>query len=170
MQTDVAFDTDAPLPAKLRWRIEHWAIALPKSQFSQYGPFNKYFNLKFPGALVKPQGLLRAAAHPIARDDHPGDSSILDDLGDVSGHQGDGWESSSSGSSDAGSIYCYGTGSDSEESAAGDPDIVRKPRFEALESKPASQAGTDIGDEEEEQFLRPGDLSIDSNGMFCREF
>ncbi|TFY76273.1 hypothetical protein EWM64_g7741 [Hericium alpestre] len=55
----VSFDPAADIPMKLRQRIERWSVSPPRLQFSQYGPLDKYFNLRFPKALVKPQGLLR---------------------------------------------------------------------------------------------------------------
>jgi hypothetical protein len=56
----VDFDPDDDkIPQKLRKRIISWASDVPRLQFSQYGPINKYLSLKFPGAMVKPQGLIR---------------------------------------------------------------------------------------------------------------
>jgi hypothetical protein len=56
----VDFDPDdGNIPQKLRNRFTSWATEPPRLQYSQYGPIDKYLNLKFPGAMVKPQGLIR---------------------------------------------------------------------------------------------------------------
>jgi hypothetical protein len=51
-------DDDA-IPQKLRNRFISWTTEVPRLQYAQYGPINKYLNLKFPDAMVKPQGLIR---------------------------------------------------------------------------------------------------------------
>jgi hypothetical protein len=56
----VDFDLDdGNIPQKLRNRFTSWATEVPRLQYSQYGPIDKYLNLKFPDAMVKPQGLIR---------------------------------------------------------------------------------------------------------------
>jgi hypothetical protein len=56
----VDFDpNDDKIPQKLRNRFIRWNTDVPRLQYSQYGPINKYLNLKFPDAMVKPQGLMR---------------------------------------------------------------------------------------------------------------
>lgn len=56
----VDFDPDdGNIPQKLRNRFTSWAAEVPRLQYSQYGPIDKYLNLKFPDAMVKPQGLIR---------------------------------------------------------------------------------------------------------------
>ena len=56
----VDFDPDdGNIPQKLRNRFCSWATDVPRLQYSQYGPIDKYLNLKFPHAMVKPQGLIR---------------------------------------------------------------------------------------------------------------
>ncbi|TFY75444.1 hypothetical protein EWM64_g8569 [Hericium alpestre] len=72
----VSFDPAADIPVRLRQRIERWNDSPPKLQFSQYGPLDKYFNLRFPKALVKPQGLLRPK-------DHRADVAYYDILGQL---------------------------------------------------------------------------------------
>ncbi|TFY75639.1 hypothetical protein EWM64_g8372 [Hericium alpestre] len=70
----IHFDPNDPnIPQILRNRFEQWDNELPRLQFSQYGPMDKYLNLKFPYAMVKPQGMLR----PILR--HNEDEDGLDD-------------------------------------------------------------------------------------------
>ncbi|KAI0711001.1 hypothetical protein C8Q76DRAFT_739357 [Earliella scabrosa] len=46
---------------QLKARIGKWQTRTPASQFQQYGPLNKYFNLKFnrDTHMVKPQALFR---------------------------------------------------------------------------------------------------------------
>lgn len=56
----VDFDPDDDnIPQKLRNRFLSWVAEVPRLQYSQYGPINKYLTLKFPDAMVKPQGLIR---------------------------------------------------------------------------------------------------------------
>ena len=56
----VDFDPDdSNIPQKLHNRFTSWAAEVPRLQYSQYGPIDKYLNLKFPDAMVKPQGLIR---------------------------------------------------------------------------------------------------------------
>ncbi|KAI0697204.1 hypothetical protein C8T65DRAFT_662527 [Cerioporus squamosus] len=52
---------DPRIPMSLKSRIGKWADKTPTSQFQQYGPLNKYFNLKFNRSthMVKPQALFR---------------------------------------------------------------------------------------------------------------
>ena len=58
----VDFDPDdGNIPQKHRDRLISWATNVPRLQYSQYGPVNKYLSLKFPDTIVKPQGLI----HPI---------------------------------------------------------------------------------------------------------
>ncbi len=54
---------DPSLPTELKVRIGGWRDRTPNSQFQQYGPINKYLNLKFNRSthLVKPQCLFRRA-------------------------------------------------------------------------------------------------------------
>ena len=55
-----SFDPDdVNIPNKLRNRFLSWGTNIPRLQSSQYGPIDKYLNLKFPNAMVKPQGLMR---------------------------------------------------------------------------------------------------------------
>ncbi|KIL68280.1 hypothetical protein M378DRAFT_196726 [Amanita muscaria Koide BX008] len=58
MQVDFDPDDDN-IPQKLRNRFLSWMTEVPRLQYSQYGPINKYLTLKFPDAMVKPQGLMR---------------------------------------------------------------------------------------------------------------
>lgn len=89
----VDFDPDdANIPQKLRNRFTNWATDVPRLQYSQYGPINKYLSLKFPDAMVKPQGLIR----PIRPDNErevtvemdgllgPGEEDSLLDVGNTS--------------------------------------------------------------------------------------
>lgn len=65
---------DNTLPQKLRIRFQRWATVTPKLQYSQYGPMDKYLNMKFPTGMVKPQGLLRKSSE---QDEH---TEFQDDL------------------------------------------------------------------------------------------
>ncbi len=75
----VDFDPDdGNIPQKLRNRFISWATDVPRLQSSQYGPIDKYLNLKFPDAMVKPQGLI----HPIMSVDEAEVAVKLEDLAD----------------------------------------------------------------------------------------
>ena len=79
----VTFDPgDVKIPDKLRERIVGWDVKAPRLQYSQYGPINKYLNLKFPDAMVKPQGLMR----PIRSNDVEIVVDLEDDMGDEVGN------------------------------------------------------------------------------------
>ncbi|KZP03020.1 hypothetical protein FIBSPDRAFT_905331 [Athelia psychrophila] len=86
----VQFDpTDEKIPQILRDRIVSWDTEVPRLQFSQYGPIDKYLNLKFPNGMVKPQGLMRPIVQHVEPDpgaeQGQGDGlDWLDDVGDVS--------------------------------------------------------------------------------------
>lgn len=59
---DHDFDPDDDnIPPILRERIESWQDYPPSTQFQQYGPINRYLNLKFnhDDHMVKPQALFR---------------------------------------------------------------------------------------------------------------
>ena len=76
------FDPDILIPDCLRQRIESWSRDPPRLQFSQYGPINKYLNLKFPTALVKPQGLMRPIVpHVVVEAERGDDDGGADDGG-----------------------------------------------------------------------------------------
>ncbi|KAM5543607.1 hypothetical protein V8D89_002858 [Ganoderma adspersum] len=58
----IDFDPDdGNIPPVLRERIESWQECPPSTQFQQYGPIDRYLNLKFnhDDHMVKPQALLR---------------------------------------------------------------------------------------------------------------
>lgn len=78
----VNFDpNDHKVPQKLRDRINTWHTNPPRLQYSQYGPINKYLNLKFPDAMVKPQGLIR----PILEvQQATGGDGLSDEAGNIS--------------------------------------------------------------------------------------
>lgn len=87
----VDFDPDDDnIPQKLRNRIISWSTEVPRLQYSQYGPINKYLNLKFPDAMVKPQGLIRPILSErevqirVGEDGLVGEDGELD-VGNVSG-------------------------------------------------------------------------------------
>ena len=67
------------IPQKLRNRFESWGTEVPRLQYLQYGPMDKYLNLKFPDAMVKPQGLMR----PIMSEREVEIEVAEDGLGDV---------------------------------------------------------------------------------------
>jgi hypothetical protein len=80
----VEFDpNDDKIPQKLRDRFTSWVNELPRLQYSQYGPINKYLNLKFPDAMVKPQGLMRPIMSALEVDMAVGEDG-LDDVGNIS--------------------------------------------------------------------------------------
>lgn len=81
----VEFDPmDDRIPQKLRDRFVCWNTKLPRLQYSQYGPINQYLNLKFPDAMVKPQGLIRPIMQPVQPEPGPEQDDGLDDIGNVS--------------------------------------------------------------------------------------
>ena len=57
----VVFDpNNENIPQKLWDHFESWATMVPTSRlhYLQYGLIDKYKNLKFPNAIVRPQGLM----------------------------------------------------------------------------------------------------------------
>ena len=80
----IDFDpNDDNIPQKLRNRFASWDTKVPRLQYSQYGPINKYLNLKFPDAMVKPQGLMRPIMSEHEVEIEVGDDG-LSDVGNVS--------------------------------------------------------------------------------------
>jgi hypothetical protein len=80
----VDFDpNDHNIPQILRNRFTSWVTAVPRLQYSQYGPINKYLNLKFPDAMVKPQGLMRPIMSEREVEIVVGEEGLLD-VGNVS--------------------------------------------------------------------------------------
>jgi hypothetical protein len=80
----VSFDPhDSTIPQLLKDRIASWATDIPRLQYYQYGPINKYLNLKFPDQMVKPQGLIRPAMSQDAVEVAVGDDLEQDGLCDV---------------------------------------------------------------------------------------
>ncbi|KAI1787970.1 hypothetical protein LXA43DRAFT_1027124 [Ganoderma leucocontextum] len=57
---------DVNIPPVLRERIESWLDDPPSTQFQQYGPINRYLNLKFDhdDHMIKPQALFREPVPP----------------------------------------------------------------------------------------------------------
>ena len=81
----VDFDPDDDnIPQKLRDRFISWATHVPRLQFSQYGPIDKYLNLKFPDAMVKPQALIRPIVSEAEEETIDLDEGNLMDIGNSS--------------------------------------------------------------------------------------
>ncbi|KAH9911349.1 uncharacterized protein B0H18DRAFT_1128838 [Fomitopsis serialis] len=54
-----SFDGHPDVDDQLREMVHHWHLKPASTQFSQYGAWTRYFTLRFPRTLIKPQEPLR---------------------------------------------------------------------------------------------------------------
>ena len=54
-----SFDGHPDVDDQLRKMVHHWHLKPASTQFSQYGAWTRYFTLRFPRTLIKPQEPLR---------------------------------------------------------------------------------------------------------------
>ena len=80
----VDFDpNDDNIPQKLQNCFASWDTQVPRLQYLQYGPMDKYLNLKFLDTMVKPQGLMHLIMSECELEIEVGDDG-LSDVGNVS--------------------------------------------------------------------------------------